>query len=192
MTDEASPVAPSLTTTRLHLRLLDVDDAPGFFEVHADPAAMRYWSSPVWTDPARAVEILERDQPERVAGTAYRFGLFDRELGGLVGCCSLHHIDRANARGEVGYILRRTHWGRGLMHEVLVAAGDIAFETLALRRLEADVDPRNAASARTVTRLGFVYEALMRERWRVADEVSDSAIYGLLRDDWNARRTAPE
>jgi RimJ/RimL family protein N-acetyltransferase len=37
-----------------------------------------------------------------------------------------------------------------------------------------------------VERVGFVREGLLRERWRVAGEVTDSAIYGLLRGEYVA------
>lgn len=56
-----------------------------------------------------------------------------------------------------------------------------------LNRIEADIDPRNAASARVPERLGFVREGLLRERWIVGDEVTDSALYGLLRSDRRPR-----
>ena len=50
--------------------------------------------------------------------------------------------------------------------------------------VEADIDPGNRASARTLERLGFRREGLLRERWIVNGEISDSALYGLLRRDW--------
>ena len=53
-----------------------------------------------------------------------------------------------------------------------------------LIRIEADIDPRNLASARSLERLGFAYEGLMRNRWIVAGEVSDTGFYGLLREQW--------
>ena len=34
-------------------------------------------------------------------------------------------------------------------------------------------------------RLGFQREGLLRERWIVAGEVSDTALYGLIRSDWH-------
>jgi RimJ/RimL family protein N-acetyltransferase len=82
------------------------------------------------------------------------------------------------------------------MNEALAAVIDCAFDhrlgapfdDLRLNRLEADVDPRNAASCRALERLGFQREGLLRERWIVAGEVSDSAMYGLLHADWMARR----
>lgn len=61
-----------------------------------------------------------------------------------------------------------------------------AFGALELRRIEADIDPRNAASCRLVERLGFIREGLLRARWNVAGEICDSAIYGLLAQDREA------
>jgi [ribosomal protein S5]-alanine N-acetyltransferase len=177
----------ALRTTRLRLRPIDAADADAFFAIHADPEAMRYWSSPPWTDPAKATRIIEGDQDALRAGTSIRFVMIEPGSDALIGCCSLHHIDREQRFCEVGYILRRSHWGRGLMHEAMTAVVDFAFEGLALLRLEADIDPRNAASARTVVRLGFTLEALMRERWLVDGIVSDSAIYGLLREQRRSR-----
>ena len=70
------------------------------------------------------------------------------------------------------------------MHEALQALLQHAFDRLDLNRLEADIDPRNLASARTLERLGFQKEGYLRERWIVNDEVSDTALYGLLRREW--------
>ena len=70
------------------------------------------------------------------------------------------------------------------MHEALSALVDYAFKTLGLNRLEADIDPRNHASARTLERLGFQKEGHLRERWIVSGEISDTWWYGLLRRDW--------
>ena len=75
------------------------------------------------------------------------------------------------------------------MHEALDAFITYAFETLDLNRLEADIDPRNHASAKTLERLGFQQEGHLRERWIVSGEVSDTWLYGLLRRDWLERHS---
>jgi RimJ/RimL family protein N-acetyltransferase len=53
-----------------------------------------------------------------------------------------------------------------------------------MRRIEADVDPRNENSLRILGRLGFKQEGLLRERWNVGGEIQDSAILGLLAREW--------
>ncbi|MFE8049018.1 GNAT family protein [Brenneria goodwinii] len=47
-------------------------------------------------------------------------------------------------------------------------------------RLEAEIDARNIASAKTLARQSFVQEGLLRQRWIVDGKTSDSALYGLL------------
>jgi len=73
------------------------------------------------------------------------------------------------------------------MHEALQELLEFGVGELDLNRIEADIDPRNSASARTLERLGFTKEGYLRERWIVGDEVSDTVIYGLLRREWKVR-----
>jgi RimJ/RimL family protein N-acetyltransferase len=55
---------------------------------------------------------------------------------------------------------------------------------MGLYRIEADVDPRNAASLGLLERIGFRREGLLRSRFYVGGERSDSVILGLHRDEW--------
>jgi len=96
----------------------------------------------------------------------------------------------ASRRAEIGYALGRPYWGSGYMHNAQQALLCYSFQTLALNRLEADIDPRNLASARTLERLGFKKEGHLRERWIANDEISDTYLYGLLRREWHAHSSA--
>ncbi|MBC7454145.1 MAG: GNAT family N-acetyltransferase, partial [Massilia sp.] len=49
------------------------------------------------------------------------------------------------------------------------------------------IDPRNEASEKVLTRLGFCKEGYMPQRWIVNGEVCDTAYYGLLKSDWETR-----
>ena len=74
------------------------------------------------------------------------------------------------------------------MKETLTAVFNYAFDELNFHRIEADVDPRNAASIRALERLGFQREGYMRERWHVNGEIQDAVFFGLLKPDWEAHR----
>lgn len=177
-------------TERLLLRPLEEKEAPALFELHADPEVMRYWSTAPWTDPAEGKRAIERGWAAIRDGTSIRFGMFEREDPRLIGTCTLFNFHEINRRAEVGYILRRSHWGQGLMREALSGLMRYAFGVLALHRIEADVDPRNLASARTLEGLGFLQEGFLRERWIIDGVPSDSAIYGLLITDWERRQAS--
>jgi RimJ/RimL family protein N-acetyltransferase len=178
-----------LATERLDLRPLCLSDADALYGIYADPEFMRYWSSEPWTSPVQAVEMIESDRRGLEAGERLRLGIFLRDPERMVGTCSLFHLVAQNRRAEIGYGIKREYWRHGFMHEAVTAVVQYAFSTLHLIRLEADIDPRNTGSARSLEKLGFVREGLLRERWIVGTEISDSAIYGLLAKDWAAKRS---
>lgn len=178
---------PILDTPRLRLRLPVGADVPALFAIFNDPETMRYWTTPAMGDLAEAEALLRDIRRHAEAGTLFQWGLARREDDLLIGTCTLFRIENEHRRCELGYILRRDHWGRGLAHEALTAVVNHAFGTLRLHRLEADIDPRNAASVRSVERLGFTLEGHLRERYFVAGEIQDSLIYGLLAPTWRSR-----
>jgi RimJ/RimL family protein N-acetyltransferase len=178
---------PRLETPRLKLRTLTDADLPSLFSIFSDPEAMRYWSRPAMTDVAEAEALLSEIQRHAEEETLFQWGIARREDDLVIGTCTLFRIDREHRRGELGYILRRDHWGRGLAHEALTALVGHAFGAMGLHRLEADIDPRNAGSIRSVERLGFKPEGRLRERYFVAGEIQDSLIYGLLAPEWASR-----
>ena len=178
----------TLPTPRLTLRPLHPDDAPAVYAMHDDPVTLRYWSTPPWADPKLADELISRDMQAMAEGDYLRLGLQRQSDGRLIGLCTLFAFYLPSRRCEIGYILAREHWGQGYMHEALDALLDYGFAVLNLNRVEADIDPRNEGSQRTLARLGFAQEGHLRERWIVAGEVSDTHLYGLLRRDWLARR----
>ena len=145
---------------------------------------MRYWSTPPFTEMAQAEKRIEEALGHYAADTAYPLAVVRSDDGRVIGNCTLWNFHRQNRRAEVGYALARPYWGQGYMHEAMSAMVDFAFREMQLHRLEADIDPRNAASAKTLVRLGFQKEGVLRERWIVGGEVSDSALYGLLASEW--------
>jgi RimJ/RimL family protein N-acetyltransferase len=178
----------TLRTTRLLLRPLGEADAPSLFEAFSDPRVMRYWSTPAWSSLDEAHALVERDLKAMASGEHIRLGIERREDRRLLGNCTLFKIDEQCQRAEIGYGLAYAAWGHGYMHEALLALLDFGFAELKLNRVEADIDPRNEPSARSLERLGFRKEGYLRERWIVGAEVSDSALYGLLLSDWLASR----
>ena len=174
----------TLQTARLTIRWLRADDVDALFNIFSDKQAMRYWSSLPLQTVQDAHLLLKGAEDGYINKSGIRFGIESKETGQLLGTCSLFRFHHTSRRAELGYILGRPFWGNGFMHEALVAVVDYAFNQLDLHRLEADIDPRNNASRQSLRRLGFLKEGVLRERWIVNGEVSDSELYGLLRREW--------
>lgn len=179
-----------ITTARLAIRLVREEDLPSLLEINADDTVTRYLPYESWRGLEDAQEWLGRAMTRLAAGEAWQFVIVQRASGCIIGSCLLFHFDLPSGRAELGYLLGREYWGAGYMQEAASALVDFAFGTLGLRRLEAEIDPRNEASARLLERVGFVKEGHLRQRWDTKGEVSDSGLYGLLRSDWAASRGA--
>ena len=185
------PFGPtSITTPRLTLRFLNEADLPAIYDIFSHPEVMRYWSYPPWIDRSQAQQWLVHVLEGYRSGDALQLAIERSADHILTGTCALFHFHAASRRAEIGYALGRPHWGSGYMHEALQALVAYAFHTLDLNRLEADIDPRNLASAQTLERLGFLKEGYLRDRWIVNEEVSDTALYGLLRREWQPPSSA--
>jgi RimJ/RimL family protein N-acetyltransferase len=152
---------------------------------------MRYWSRRPLTTRDEAVAMVDRMVSGWVDGSWLSWAITLAGEPRVIGVCTLFHFSPQCARAEVGYILAREHWGKGLMREALESLIVQAFGPGELRRLEADADPRNAGSLRILTRLGFVREGTLRKRWDVEGEISDTAFYGLLAEEWRAAQAVP-
>jgi ribosomal-protein-alanine N-acetyltransferase len=176
-----------LHTPRLALRFLDAGDAEALFAIFSDPAVMRYWATGPWTALEQAQTSLRDAQRDYRSGAALRLGIEIDGEPGIVGTCTVFGFHPTSRRAEFGYALAQRCWGRGYMHEALGAFLKHAFGPLNLHRLEADIDPRNASSARALERHGFQREGLLRERWIVDGEICDTVLYGLLAHEFQAR-----
>jgi RimJ/RimL family protein N-acetyltransferase len=173
----------TLTTARLRLRPLRRDDAEALFLVFCDAQAMRYWSSPPHGSPLLTAEVIERAQMAFIAGDGIEWAITRAGDDTAVGKLGHWRWQRAHSRSEVGFILRRDLWGQGFAAEALAAVVDWGFARLGLHSVEAQLDAANVASQRTLERVGFRREGLLRQSYFDGREYRDTLIYGLLRGD---------
>lgn len=161
-------------------------DAGALARLHADTRAMRFWSTAPWADADRAQATAYLDAIDAGArgGDLVQFAARQPGSADLVGWVTLYRIDPAHRRAEIGYLLDPSLWGRGLGRRMVALGLRHAIGTLGLHKIEADVDPRNGASCRLLEALGFLREGLLRQRWRTGGELQDSAIYGLVADEF--------
>lgn len=180
---EGATALPTIETGRLALRWLRDEDVPRLFEIFSDPQVMRYWSSPPLQDVSGAEALLQEIRQLFAARTLFQWGVALKEDDRVIGTCTLASLSAAHRRAEIGYALGRAWWRKGYMAEALPALLRFAFSTLDLHRIEADVDPRNLPSLRSLESLGFRREGYLRERYFVSGEMQDAVLYGLLRTE---------
>lgn len=162
---------------------MTLDDADAVFNYASDPEVTRY----VLWDTHRAVrdseEFLRSAVKGGEAGQQADWGIVEKSSGRFVGACGLLPVPE-HSRAELGYVLSREYWGRGLMPEAVRAMIRFSFEKLDLNRVEARCIAENTASGRIMEKAGMTYEGTLRERELIKGAHRDMKLYAILRREY--------
>jgi ribosomal-protein-alanine N-acetyltransferase len=190
---ELTGTTPAGTAIRLRpMRTVDIAEVAAVRRANAD--WLRPWdaTSPVKGQARSHEEVARAQEDQALAGEAMPFLIDVR--GRVVGQLHVTNIVRgAFWSCTAGYWVARSVAGQGVMPTAIALAGDHAFGTLSLHRIEVNIRPENAASLAVVRKLGFRDEGL-RPRylhidgaWRdhrsfalTAEEVGPEGLMGRL------------
>lgn len=143
-----------MKTERLTLRALEEGDGSLLAELYSDPEVARYVGG-------NALDrVASERQAQRFASVWDQRGygqsiVCDRTTGAVIGRVGLHPWEEW-AEVELGWVLARSHQGRGLAQEAARAWLDWGRRKEIAPALTAVIQRGNAASIRLAERLGFL------------------------------------
>ena len=142
-----------LRGARVVLRPFRVDDVPAVLAYASDAEVTRHLEWDAYDDPATAAAFIRSTH----GGPPfwYAYAVTDRETGALVGGADLRVVSAFDRRGEVGYGLARSYWGKGYAAEAAGLLVRFGFERLGLVRVQALCAVDNVRSLRTLERVGM-------------------------------------
>jgi RimJ/RimL family protein N-acetyltransferase len=170
----------NIETERLVLRMFRESDTDAYAEMVGDAEVMRFLGG----------KTMSRQEAWRnmamVLGhwqlRGYGFWAVEERAGGefvgRVGCWRPEGWPGL----EVGWTLRRAHWGRGYATEAARAALEHAFTALGETHVISLIDPNNTNSIRVAERLGERPEG----EWEVFG--IKVVVYGIDREEWKTGR----
>ncbi|HZT54852.1 MAG TPA: GNAT family N-acetyltransferase [Burkholderiaceae bacterium] len=164
-----------IDTERLLMRPPQAGDGPQFFEALSESLAelRRFLSALAWVAAEPSLEASElycrTGQANFVARKDLPFFLFERASGQLVGATGLHRTAWGTPKTEVGYWVRSSRSGQGLMAEAVEATTRYAFAHIGAVRVELITDAANQASRKVADRCGFRLEGTLVHDRRAPD-----------------------
>lgn len=174
----------ALRSERLMLRDFVETDEDAVHAYASDPLVTRFmgWgpNSPEDTRTFLCAAIEQAAAPVR---TNFDLAITAVDSGSLLGGAALSVTSVENRRAEIGYVLQRDHWSKGLATEAATMLLRFGFGQLALRRISATCDPENLASSRVLQKAGLLFEGRMRSHLRVRGLWRDSLLYAAVCDD---------
>lgn len=160
-----------LSTERLTLRVARDTDLDDVHRILSDEQAMRYWSTPPHPDRDTTAKYLAQMLNPTPPVTYFMFELDST----VVGMGGLHQGT------EIGYIIRRDHWRKGIAREATEAIIPYLWQITNIDQLTADVDPLNTASTKFLTALGFKETHRAKNTFYINGVWSDSVYFALAR-----------
>lgn len=176
-----------LESERLLFRVIVKEDAADFYAYAKDPEVSRYllWSPhPSLRYTERCIENTASLYRE---GLFFDFALIDKESGRMIGTAGMTRIDVENRVGEVGYVLSREFWHRGLATEALAVILSFAFHELSLHRVEARFLEGNTASLRVMEKNGMTFEGYWRDALLVKGAYRTVGVCAMLEEEYKER-----
>jgi len=182
---------PTMTGSTLTLRELRTSDAQSLFMLLTAEEVARFVSPP-----PSSVEGFERfiawAHRERAAGRYACFAIVPQGSDTAVGLFQLRQLEAEWETAEWGFVLGSPYWGNGMFAEGANMVLDFAFETIGVHRLEARAAVRNGRGNGALRKVGAVQEGVLRRSFFRHGEHLDQALWGILKEDWQASRARKE
>jgi ribosomal-protein-alanine N-acetyltransferase len=148
---------PILKTARLILREISHDDTQAIFANFSDPDVARWFFERPLTEVEQATRFIDAFISEFNQGQGLTWAIELKRSGRCVGTCGFGSV-KVGDRGEIGFDLARTEWGKGLMSEALAAVLEYGFEDFALTQVEAHTLSSNTRAITLLERLDFLLD----------------------------------
>ena len=170
---------------RIAVREPEPADALEFLQlVRASTRLHRPWVYPPRTVEAFDAYLARNARPDFQACLVAR-----RSDGALVGMANLSQLVGEPLKSAyLGFNAFAPHRGQGYMTEGVDAVLGVAFRSLGLHRVEANVQPDNAPSRALLTRLEFRCEGFSPRYLKVGGRWRDHERWAILAEEWVARR----
>jgi ribosomal-protein-serine acetyltransferase len=167
------------------LEFLEEKDAAALSDlVNANRTYLREWLP--WVDNMQTASnfaqyIIETNK--RAADkTDFGYGIiFEKNIVGRIG---MHHINRQNSIGEIGYWLADGLQGRGIITKCCRALMDHGFTELGLNRIEIKCGVGNDKSRAIAEKLQFKQEGILRQAEWLNGKFIDLYLYAMLKNEW--------
>lgn len=169
----------------ISLEMLDERHAGSLIElVNNNRAYLREWLA--WVDymltEENAVNYINDCKRRAAEKKDFAFAIMFE--GRMVGRIGMHHINKQNKIGEIGYWLADGLQGKGIVTKCCRALINYGFTELDLNRIEIKCGTGNDKSRAIAEKLKFKKEGILRKSEWLNGKFIDLYLYAMLKDEW--------
>jgi|TARA_B100001971_G_C18003110_1_gene438370 ribosomal-protein-alanine N-acetyltransferase len=174
-----------LESERLKLTGLDESGLDDMHEYSVNPLLYKYFEF----EPLKTKEetekylkkLIKRSQSE----TCHYWFIRLKDSGKVIGTFGVREIDLGRKNAEISYGLSPDYWGRGYFSEALNLVLDFLFNAQDFHRIFAKTQDDNLASIKSLEKIGFKNEGVMREFYLSHDgKRHDAVLLSILKPEF--------
>ncbi len=145
-----------IETARLYLRQFTPNDLDELYLIYSGSEVMKYLSEGVRSREETAADLfgIMADWEKHAFGL---WAVVNKQNNQLIGDGGLRFLGKT-PEVEVGYVLAKAYWGKGLASEVAAASIKYGFEVLKTEKIVAIADTEIIASRRVMEKVGMKYQ----------------------------------
>lgn len=176
---------PTLIGDRVLLRGWEPSDVDGVFAYASDPEVAAYMAWERHASRADSLGFLNEITADNYRHRDLSYALClksapERALGGV----GAFLRSRQHGTYELGYVLARAEWGKGLVPEAARLLIDHVFTHTDAQRVYAPIFAENEKSRRAALKMGLTFEGVLRQSLCFRGRRWDEAVYAALRSEW--------
>ena len=146
---------PEFFRDAVHLRELTEDDIPSWFERASDPESAMLAGDPIPESVEMGFQWLQRHRERFRQQAGIRWAIVPKGWTDSVGTIGLAITSKEERIAELGIVIGRAYWGKGIGTSAAHLVTGYAFGTPGLAEIQAEVLQRNLASRRLLEKVGF-------------------------------------
>lgn len=178
-----NPFNISLTTERLVLRKLRIDDAQDMFEYTSNSEVTKYLSWNEHKNIEQTKIFINNTLPEYEGVKSYPYAIELKSMKKFIGVLRVYDIDYGNKHCEISYILNPTFQNQGLMVEAINAFISHCFNELGFIRIQAKCMVENENSEKLMKRVGMGFEGVLKNYWIYKGKMLDAKIFAITKSN---------
>jgi len=146
---------PEISTARLRLRQLGLEDAQGLSALRSHEKVNEYLDRPKIQSLEEARQIIQ-SLNQGVANNSWIFwAITYPNSDQLIGTICIWNISKKTSTADIGYELHPDYQGKGIMQEALLEIIDYGFKKMKLKKLQAFTHKNNSKSLQLLIKNGF-------------------------------------
>ncbi|HXH76508.1 MAG TPA: GNAT family N-acetyltransferase [Bacteriovoracaceae bacterium] len=172
---------PTLETTRMIIRQLELSDAEAVFNYASNPNITKFVTWNTHNNLSDSIDYIKFAQENYQQGLCDPMGLtLKTNPSVVIGSVGAFWSSHEPGIMELGACIGEVHWGQGLAHEALAELIDYVWKNYDVIRIQSRCKLGNTQSHRMMEKLGMKFEGVQRSSLKAKGESWDMEIFSLI------------